>query len=174
MYTVIAATNRPESQTLKVAERYVELIEAEGLNVKLLDLQHLLGTIIHAGMYEKSQGQMKQLQDKYLIPAEKFVIISPEYNGSIPGILKLFIDSSDIPECWYGKKACLVGVASGRAGNLRGLDHLTNIMAHIHVNVLWNKIPISKIDNELTEKGDFTNKVTVDVLRKQLKMFIEF
>ncbi len=174
MYTIIAATNRPGSQTLHVAKAYFNLMKAEGLNVKLLDLQEMTGAILHDDMYESSVGLMKQLQDEYLVPAEKFVVVSPEYNGSVPGIFKLLIDASDVKACWYDKKACLVGVAAGRAGNLRGLDHLTNIFSHIHVNVLWNKIPISKIDEMLTSDGEFVHEGTVNLLRKQIYQLIEF
>ena len=72
-----------------------------------------------------------------------FVI--PEYNGSFPGIFKAFIDASDIRSSFHGKKVCLIGVSDGRAGNLRGMDHLTNICGHMKMNVLNLKIPISSV-----------------------------
>lgn len=174
MYTVIAATNRPDSQTYKVAKIYFDLMKKEGLDVKLLNLEGLMGSVIHADMYEQSTGLMKELQDEYLIPANKFVVVCPEYNGSFSGIFKLLIDASDVKECWYDKKACLVGVAAGRAGNLRGMDHLTNVFGHVRVNVHWNKVPLSRIDQELTPEGTFANEGTLNVLRRQLQMFIEF
>jgi len=37
-----------------------------------------------------------ELEETVLIPTEKFIFISPEYNGSIPGVLKSLIDVSDI------------------------------------------------------------------------------
>jgi NAD(P)H-dependent FMN reductase len=49
----------------------------------------------------------------------------------VPGSLKLFIDACSVREYkqnFKGKKAALVGIASGRAGNLRGMDHLTGVM----------------------------------------------
>lgn len=174
MYTIIAATNRKGSNALKVANNYLELAKAEGLNVKLLSLEKLTGVIIHDGMYSDSVGLMAEIQDEYLKPAEKFIFVVPEYNGSFPGIFKLFIDATDIPDCWYDKKVCLVGEAAGRAGNLRGLDQLSCNLAHMHMNVFWNRIPISSIDAELTEDGKFANSGTLALLRKQLQGFIEF
>ena len=174
MYTIIAATNRKGSNALKVANIYLELAKAEGLDVKLLSLEKLTGDIIHEGMYDDSVGLMAEIQDEYLKPADKFIFIVPEYNGSFPGIFKLFIDASDLPECWYGKKVCLVGEAAGRAGNLRGLDQLTCNLAYMHMNVFWDRVPISSINSELNEDGRFADSGTLAVLRKQLQGFIEF
>lgn len=175
MYTLIAATNRKDSQTIKVARQYLKLMQEAELPVKFLDLRkELTSEIIHDDMYKDSVGIMKRIQDEYLVDAEKFVFVMPEYNGSFPGILKLFIDASDIPPCWYGKKACLLGVAAGRAGNLRGMEHLTGVLGHIHVNVFWNKIPLSQIDKLLTEEGEFRDETNLSLLRKQLDKFIEF
>lgn len=175
MYTLIAATNRKDSNTYKVAKQYLKLMQEAELPVKFLHLRdELTPEIIHDDMYEDSVGVMKRIQDEYLVDAEKYVIIMPEYNGSIPGIFKLFIDASDIPACWYGKKACLVGVADGRAGNLRGMEHLTGILNHIHVNIFWNKIPLSKINSLLNSEGEFHDELNVSLLRKQLEKFIAF
>ena len=73
-----------------------------------------------------------------------------------------------------GKKAALVGVASGRAGNLRGLDHLTDILHHLQVEVLSFKVPISKLDEVLDENGAVANKEILDALDKQAEMLINF
>lgn len=174
MYTIIAATNRKGSNCLKVANIYLELAKAEGLDVKLLSLEQLTGEIMHDGMYDDSIGLMKQLQDEYLVSAKKFIFIVPEYNGSFPGVFKMFIDACDIPDCYYDKKVCLVGEAAGRAGALRALDQLSCNLAHMHMNVYWNRIPISSINKELNDEGQFANEGTLTMLRKQLHGFIEF
>lgn len=174
MYTIIAATNRKGSNCLKVANNYLKLAQAEGLDVKLLSLEKLTGAIIHDGMYDDSVGLMKEIQDEYLVDAKKFIFVVPEYNGSFPGIFKLFIDACDIPPCYYNKKVCLVGEADGRAGALRALDQLSCNLAHMHMNVYWNRIPISKINQELNVDGSFANSGTEEVLRKQLQGFVEF
>ena len=91
-----------------------------------------------------------------MIPANHFLIVSPEYNGSIPGYLKLFIDAISVhrlKECFAGKRAALVGVASGRAGNLRGNDHLSSILHHIGCNVVPGALPISKIGSVMNDEG---------------------
>src|SRR5690606_5666896 len=95
----------------------------------------------------------------------------PEYNGAFPGIMKMMIDLSDIRNIWYGKKVLMTGIATGRSGNLRGLDTFTNICNYIKLHVLPNKIPISLINNEL-ENGKFHKPETVQIIREQIREFI--
>jgi NAD(P)H-dependent FMN reductase len=97
----------------------------------------------------------------------------PEYNGSFPGIFKLMMDISDITRCWFHKKVMLVGVANGRAGNLRGLDNMTNMCHYMKMNVLPNKLPISSVSNELKDER-FYQETTLNAIRNQIRQFIEF
>src|SRR5215203_3917284 len=120
MITIISGTNRNDSMTLRVAMLYDSIMRQHAGEVHLVSLED-------KNVWERS-SDLEEMEDQFFIPSEKFAFIIPEYNGSVPGILKLMIDNSDIKKCWWYKKAMLVGVADGRAGNLRGLDHMTNIL----------------------------------------------
>jgi NAD(P)H-dependent FMN reductase len=98
----------------------------------------------------------------------------PEYNGSIPGVLKTMLDLTDYKKTWQWKKALLVGISTGRAGNLRGLEHLTSILNFMKVVVHPNKLPISLIDKVMDEKGVLHNEFTLHAINKQLDEFIKF
>jgi chromate reductase, NAD(P)H dehydrogenase (quinone) len=98
----------------------------------------------------------------------------PEYNGTFPGVFKMLLDNSDIKTAWWHKRAMLVGVAAGRAGNLRGLDHLTNILNYIKVLVLPSKVPISNIAAELTDAGHFASEATLKTAEAQVQDFLDF
>ncbi len=98
----------------------------------------------------------------------------PEYNGSFPGILKTMIDNTDIKSCWWGKKALLTGIADGRAGNLRGLDHMTGILQYLRMNVFWDKLPLSRINDEIGENGDLLMPATNQVIDAQVEAFLAF
>lgn len=166
MITVIAGTNRKDSMTLKVATLYYRLLSAKYDNVQLLNLEG-------KAVWERGD-EMKQIEHDQLIPTEKFVLVMPEYNGSFPGILKLMMDNSDIRKVWWYKKAMLVGVADGRAGNLRGLDHMTNILHYLRMNILYNKIPISRINEEIGENGEVLKPATLQAIETQIDEFLKF
>jgi NAD(P)H-dependent FMN reductase len=152
--------------TLRVATLYYNLVKEKHDDVQLLNLED-------KQVWERGL-EMQKMELDYLIPADKFVIVMPEYNGSFPGILKLMMDNSDIRKVWWYKKAMLVGVADGRAGNLRGLDHMTNILHYMRMHVLYNKIPISRINEEVNEGGEVLKPTTLKVIQQQIDEFLNF
>lgn len=166
MITIISGTNRKDSMTLKVAEVYKNLIATTSNNVRLISLENM-------NVWERS-SDMEELEKNYLIPSEKFVFVMPEYNGSFPGILKTMLDNSDIKKCWWYKKAMLVGVADGRAGNLRGMEHMTNILHYLKMHVFYDKIPLSRINEEINDKGEMLKPATAAVIKKQIEEFLKF
>src|SRR5690349_4885429 len=119
-YTIVSGTNRPGSNTEKVARHYQQVLKSKGITPQFITLE--------GWKYIDRTPEFKQLESYILTPTDKFIFISPEYNGSIPGVLKLMFDNSDYKKVWWGKKALLTGVATGRGGNLRGLEHLTSIL----------------------------------------------
>lgn len=165
MYTIISATNRKGSNTLKVSKEYQQYFSEEGIQVRIYSLEDFHSMFKDAAF--------ERLEEELLIPTQKFVFIMPEYNGSFPGIFKLMMDISDITRCWFHKKVMLVGVANGRAGNLRGLDNMTNMCHYMKMNVLPNKLPISSISNELKDER-FYQEATLNAVRNQIRQFIEF
>jgi NAD(P)H-dependent FMN reductase len=66
-----------------------------------------------------------------------------------------------------------VGVASGRAGNLRGLDHLTSILNHLQVDVMAQKSYVSSL-MKLINEGEVTDETTKIVIEKQMERFLSF
>ncbi len=174
MITIISATNRKESNTLKVAREYSRLLSEKNMQHHLFSFENIPAGIVNSDIYDEDDHAFNSLQEKYFFASEKLIFILPEYNGSIPGILKTLIDVSDVKKSFHGKKALLVGIATGRAGNLRGMDHLTNILNHLRMTVHWNKLPISKVDLELDESGKFYKPDTLRVIHKQIDEFIAF
>jgi chromate reductase, NAD(P)H dehydrogenase (quinone) len=166
MYTVISGTNRDDSNTEKVAKQYVDMLAAKGITASYLSLEGL--DVL------KRNKEFNEIESAVLIPAEKFIFVSPEYNGSIPGVLKAMIDISDIRKVWWGKKALLTGVSTGRAGNLRGMEDLTGILNYLKVFVHPNKLPISVVDKLLNGAGVIGDASTINAINMQLDEFIKF
>lgn len=172
MITVICATHRPQNQTLKVVEKYREILEKEGEEVLLLQMDELPSPFLGSNTFAEVTHGLEEVVRQKIEPSQKLVIIAPEYNGSYPGIFKAFLDAVG-PEVWRGKKVALVGVASGRAGNLRGMDHLTDVMHHLRAEVFSLKVPISHLYSLMAD-GEVADEVTLDILTQQAKEFLEF
>jgi chromate reductase len=164
MITIISGTNREGSNTGKVAAQYLQLLKNKGVAARLVSL---VGLNVH----ERNAG-IEKLEKEALVPADKFIFISPEYNGSIPGVLKSLIDNTDIKNVWWGKKALLTGVSMGRAGNLRGMEHLTGILHYIRMHVHPNKLPVSSVHKLMNSADEITDKDTLQAIDEQLDEFI--
>lgn len=172
MISVICATHRPKNQTLAVVNRYAEILAGMGEEVKVLKMDDLPENFMVTNTFGEPSHGLGTIVEEYINGSEKFVFVAPEYNGSYPGILKVFLDAVP-PASWRGKKAALVGVASGRAGNLRGMDHLTDVLHYLRVEVFSLKIPISRLDSLMSE-GEMVDAETLSVLKMQAGEFLKF
>lgn len=166
MITIISGTNRTGSRTLQVATHYYKLLQHLGQEVHLVSL-------VGYNVLERND-EVKQLETELLIPSGKFIFVMPEYNGSFPGVLKALLDNSDIRKCWWHKKVSLVGVADGRGGNLRGIEHMTNILHYLKMNVHYNKLPLSRINEELDSEGRFLHERTLAAITEQVEGFVAY
>jgi chromate reductase, NAD(P)H dehydrogenase (quinone) len=173
MVTIIAATNRPGSSTLKLAKYYQKKLSEKGLEAGLLSLAQLPGNLIETDLFGKRSAEFQKIQD-IITATDKFLFVIPEYNGSFPGILKLFIDACSFPESFYEKKAALVGLSAGKYGNIRGIDHFTGICHYIHLHVMPLKIHIADIKSELNANGDLFKEDTLRFTNEQMDKFILF
>ena len=165
MIVIISGTNRLNNLTKLVAKEYQRLLKEEGMQTDFISLDEVC-------VYERDDAFIQL--EKRLIAADKFIIVMPEYNGSYPGILKLMIDNTDVNKVWPGKKVLLAGVATGRAGNLRGMEHLTGSLLHMKTIVHFNRLPISSVHKLLTENGQFKDCSTLEAIKKQINEFINF
>jgi chromate reductase, NAD(P)H dehydrogenase (quinone) len=173
MITIISATNRASSNSLKVATKYSQLLEKQGIESKLFSFEQLPSDFISTDLYGKRSENFQQLLNEYIISTQKFVFVIPEYNGSFPGILKTFLDAVS-PDINRGKKVALVGVSSGRAGNLRGMEHITGILNYLGMHVHPNKLPISSVLTLLNEQGLVIDENTIKMLEKQITELVEW
>ena len=165
-YVIISGTNRSGSNSLRVANQYKKLLEGLNIHAPVVSLESVDVT--------SRNPAYVAVEHEVLMPAKKVIFIAPEYNGSIPGVLKTMLDISDYKKVWWGKKALLVGISTGRAGNVRGMDHLTSILNFMKVVVHPNKLPISIVDKLMQTDEAIDDPLTISIIQQQLKEFVSF
>lgn len=166
MITIISGTNRKYSNTFKIAREYQLLLHQKGIEAGILSLED-----VNPAKYDAA---FEKLENELIIPTTHFIIISPEYNGSFPGVLKMLFDTSRSHDIWFHKKALLTGVASGRAGNLRGMDHLADVLNYLKITVHPNKLPISVVNTLINAEGKMADANTLKAINQQLDEFIQW
>lgn len=173
MITIISGTNRLNSNSLKVAKYYQKQLAKKGLETQLLNLQDLPNILTAPNVYGQQSAGFEKIQ--HLIEqTNKFLFIIPEYNGSFPGVLKLFIDNCSFPKSFYDKKACLVGISSGKYGNIRGIDHFSGVCGYLHLHVMPLRLHIANIKSELNENNELFKEDTVKFTEEQIEKFIAY
>ena len=169
--TVICGTDRANSNSLKVAQTIVDILRKEGAEAELMDLGEVHPQWLADSAYGSNVPELDAVLNRYLRPTQRLVIVAPEYNGSFPGILKSLIDACDHGD-WAGKTIALVGLGSGRGGNLRGVDHLTGIFHYLRSEVLSRKVYLSQILQRMDANGNISDPLAITELTEQAKALI--
>ena len=105
--------------------------------------------------------------------ADAVLIATPEYNYSIPGVLKNAIDWASRPygdSAWLGKTAAIIGASIGRMGTARAQYHLRQSCVYLDVDVINQ--PEVMVGNA-AEMFDASGKLTHETSHKLLKELIE-
>lgn len=173
MITIIASTNRPGSNTLKLASYCKKLIEKREVEVELISLTELPNDFIVSDLYGSRSDSFQMIQEQ-ITASNKFLFVIPEYNGGFPGILKTFIDACSFPDSFYSKKAALIGLSAGKYGNVRGLEHFTGIAHYFNLHILPLKLHIPGIHAELDEQGNLIKEDTLRFINQQIDQLIAF
>jgi len=173
MITLVSSTNRPGSFTRRLVHIYQSILEEMDEEVQVLDLINLPEKLMVTDLYGKRSSEFLSFQEMVL-QSDRFIFFIPEYNGSFPGVLKLFIDALVYPDSFYGKKAALVGLSSGTYGNIRGVDHFTGIAHYIGLKVLPLKIHIPFIKKEINSEGNMADGPSLKFIHQQIHDFIAF
>jgi len=172
MIIIIAGTNRPGSNTRKVTTHVEKAYAALGVPAQVLDLADLPPEIFLPSSYETSPASFKKFIDA-ILAADGLVVVTPEYNGSIPGVLKYFIDMLPFPESFDQRPVCFVGLAAGLWGAMRPTEQLQQIFAYRNGLVYPERVFIPGVNNQIGADGKL-NPVMEKNLRQQATKFLSF
>ena len=173
MITLLVGTNRPQSRARQLAEFYATQLAELGAAYQFLDLTELPADFLNVALYDQA-GQHPAF-NQFIAPlneSEKLVIFAPEYNGSIPGALKVFIDALPYPGGVRGKTAALVSLSSGSQGGGPALSHLTDILFYLGTSVLPQRVRLPHIGQHLTTAGELTSAPYRQLLREQAETLL--
>jgi chromate reductase, NAD(P)H dehydrogenase (quinone) len=173
MITLIIGTNRPGSNTRKVARHVEEIYAQLKVPLKVLDLAQLPPEIFSPTSYAEKPAAFAPFAEA-ILKAHGLVIVTPEYNGSVPGILKYFIDMLKFPESFQSRPVCFVGVAAGIWGALRPVEQLQQIFGYRNAYIYPERVFLPQINNLLDANGRLNNPELVGRLKAQAEGFVGF
>ena len=173
MIAILSGTNRPLSCTRLIANEVRSHYQSLSVAHHLLDLADLPAEIFFPSSYEKKPKSFASFSDAVL-NADGLVVVTPEYNGGFPGVLKYFIDMLKFPESFEQRPVCFIGLAAGAWGALRPVEQLQQIFGYRNAYLFPGRVFIPSVHEVLNEQGAITNADISKRLRLQAEGFVAF
>lgn len=152
MITVISGTNRPNSNTIRIADLAVEGLRDLGEDVDLIDLTELPIELFDGASYGEKPAAFAPFQDA-VAATDGILTVIPEYNGAFPGVMKYFIDMLRFPDSLYEKPAAFIGLSAGRWGGVRSVEQLEMIFQYRHAHLFGRRVFIPGIGEAIASNG---------------------
>ena len=173
MITLIAGTNRPASNTRKVARHLEEIYTELKVPLRVLDLAQMPAEIFSPASYAEKPRAFQPFAEAVL-QSSGLHVVTPEYNGGMPGVLKYFIDMLKFPESFEKRPVCFVGLAAGIWGALRPVEQLQAIFSYRNAFIYPERVFLPQINSLLDANGRLQNPDLLKRLRAQAEGFVDF
>ena len=161
MITIIVGTNRPGSNTRLVARQIEGLYADLQQPVRVLDLAQLPAEVFAPTAYAEKPASFAPFADAVL-QASGLHVVTPEYNGSMPGVLKYFIDLLKFPESFERRPVCFTGLAAGTWGALRPVEQLQQIFGYRNAHIYPERVFIPGINDKIPARRAFSERAAIN------------
>jgi chromate reductase len=147
-----------------------------------LEAATLHGIPLYDGDVEAAQGipQAVQLLKKAITEANGLLLVTPEYNNSIPGVFKNAIDwlsrpSSDIAKVFGDRPVGVIGASPGGFGTILAQNAWLPVLRTLGTRPFFGaRLQVSRAGNVFNEAGELTDDAIRSQLRKYLSGFVDF
>ena len=170
----IAGSLRKGSYNRGVLRAAAELVP-ENAEIDIFDIEGIPGF----NQDEEQSPPQKVAELKQRIrEADAILFVTPEYNYSIPGVLKNAIDWASRPygdSAWNGKPAAIMGASVGAIATARAQYHLRQMMVFLDMHPLNQpEVMIGNCSDKFNEAGELTDETTRGYISKQLQKLVEW
>ena len=145
----------------------------EGATIEIFELDGL-----PAFNQDEDQNPPLKVVDlkKRIREADAILFVTPEYNYSIPGVLKNAIDWASRPygdSAWNGKPAAIMGASVGGIATARAQYHLRQIFVFLNMHPLnFPEIMVPFASQNFDAAGNLTNDKTREMIKQQLEALV--
>ena len=159
----------------KALLRNAEELFPDGAELEIFDLEGI--PPFNQDLEKDSVPKVKELKAK-VRAADGLLIATPEYNYSVPGVLKNAIDAASRPygdNPFDGKPVAIMGVSIGMLGTARAQYHLRQTMVFLNMLALNRpEIMVPFADKKFDEKGRLTDETTKEKVKELVAALVEW
>ncbi|HUY62434.1 MAG TPA: NAD(P)H-dependent oxidoreductase [Candidatus Paceibacterota bacterium] len=164
----ISGSLRKDSSNTKLVRAFAKLAPS-GTTVEIADIGSL--PLYDTDLEASFPAPAKALKDQ-IAAADAVILATPEYNRSVPGVLKNAVDWASRPygQNSFARKPVLVaGVSSGKIGTAVAQSHLKQVLVYLDADVLGQpELYLGPAKEVFNENGDIATDETKDALTKAL------
>ncbi|GGW54297.1 chromate reductase [Winogradskyella epiphytica] len=168
---VIVGSLRKESFNLKTAKVLMD-IAPKSLSFDLIDIADI--PMYNQDLEANPPKEWVKLRDK-VRAVDALLFLTPEYNRSVPGVLKNALDVGSRPpgkSCWDGKPGAVVSVSTGSISGFGANHHLRQSLTFLNVPAMAQpEAYIGGVAELFNEEGQLTNDSTKDFLTSFMEAF---
>jgi len=171
---VIVGSLRKDSFNLKLAKALIAMAP-EALKMEIADIGQLP---LFNQDWEAAPPQAAVEFKVRIHAADAVLFVTPEYNRSVPGVLKNAIDVASRPygqSAWSGKPGAVISVSPGAVGGFGANHHLRQSMVFLDVPMMPQpEAYIGGASKLFDAGGGLTNDSTREFLQKFLQAFVRW
>jgi NAD(P)H-dependent FMN reductase len=175
-FLVLGASLRAGSLNTTLAQQAAHVIEQHGGTVDQAEMREMDCPSYDQDV-EAASGLPAGAEEfhRRLTAANALVISSPEYNGSMPGVLKNVIDwvSRFRPQPFNGTHALLMSASPSMVGGNRGLWALRMPLEHLGTRVFPDMFSLAQAHKALDDRGQITNGQLRDRFERTIVAFMD-
>jgi chromate reductase len=170
----IAGSLRQSSYNRGLLRAAVELAPADS-KIEVFELDDLPG--FNQDLEQSPPPRVAEFKRK-IRDADAILFVTPEYNYSVPGVLKNAIDWASRPygdNAWNGKPAAIMGASIGGIATARAQYHLRQMMVFLNMfPVNQPEVMIGNSSDKFDEQGNLTDETTKDFMRQLLHNLVDW
>lgn len=171
---VIVGSLRKESFNRKMAKVLINLAP-QNLNFQMLEIGNL--PLYNQDLDQHPPSEWVTFRNK-IKPCDGLLFVTPEYNRSIPGVLKNAIDIGSRPygqSVWQGKPAAVISVSPSAIGGFGSNNHLRQCFVFLDIQPLqMPEAYIGQAGELFDDKGEIKKPDTIQFLQKFMQAFAKW
>lgn len=172
MKYIISGTDRPGSNTLKLSKAIQKEWASLGESVEIIDLQDVSKGLQEGPQYGDPKSPVLKETLHKILNSDGLIVVTPEYNGSMPGVLKQLIDHLQFPQSFEFRPVCFVGLG-GMFGALRPVEHLQGVFGYRNAFIYPERVFVMNVWKILNDEG-IQDATVLGLIQKQAKGFQAF
>lgn len=163
---IIIGSLRKESYNRKIAEYMVNQLDSD-FEVEILEIGKL--ALYNEDLDDNPPSEWTDFRKK-VKEKDAYLFVSPEYNRSMPAVLKNALDVASRPmqeNVWNDKPGAVITASPGAIGGFGSNHHLRQTMTFLNLHIMAQpEAYLGGIDQALDEDGNLTNERTLAFLQK--------